>query len=375
MKGFVNPVRIKADSEGNAPQTIELLRTGTWSTPWHGDFTITREDLLEFVANADQGIGLVAADPKIPLNYGHAAYDKAAGWIPRLYVSDDGEALLGDPEWTPAATEAIKAKEWKYISPEFNPRSWPWEDPEEEHRFVNNVLTGAALTNIPLFKKLKPITASRLPGGVKASEEKPNDEGESMTIEEILAKAAADRTDEEKAFLNDHKAELTEDQLKQLTDEDEADDPAPASEEAPAEEEAAPEGGAPVEASALKGITEAELAQLRADAQAGREAKAELEKTKTEALVDRHISAGRIKSGERDKTVQMLLASKGEARTQLEAFIESLAPNALLANEQGHAGEPADEDVEITDDEKKLAAAFGNTEDELKSTKKAEAGK
>ena len=93
--------------------------------------------------------------------------DKAAGWIKRIRVEavNGTAALMGDVEWTPAAVQAIKDGEWRYLSPEFNPRGYPWEDPEQEFTFVDNVLTGAALTNIPLFKKLKPITASRIPPG------------------------------------------------------------------------------------------------------------------------------------------------------------------------------------------------------------------
>lgn len=362
MKGFVNPVRIKADKNGDAPKTIELLRTGSWHTPWHGDFTITTEDLAQFVENASNGVGLVASDPKIPLNYGHASYDKAAGWMASVYLSDDGEALLGDPDWTPAAGEAIAAGEWKYISPEFNPRSWPWEDPEEEHHFVNNVLTGAALTNTPLFKKLKPITASRVTRPVQADAS--NQEGDHMNIEDIRAKALADLTDEEKTFIDEHKAELTDEERTKFE----------IAEEAPVEPEtpAPAEGGTPVEASALHGITAEEVAQLRADAQAGREAKIELDKSRAGAFVDQHISAGRIKSDQKDATVNMILASRGAARTELEGFIAALPVNALLADEQGHGKEVEDEDVELTPEELELAKDFGNDVEAVKAHKKQE---
>ena len=168
MKGFVTKTPIKADSNGQVPSTINLLKAGTWNTPWHGDFELTGEDLEEMVANFAEGVGLVAEDEtKAPLNYGHMMADKAAGWIKRIRVEavNGTAALMGDVEWTPAAVQAIKDGEWRYLSPEFNPRGYPWEDPEQEFTFVDNVLTGAALTNIPLFKKLKPITASRIPPG------------------------------------------------------------------------------------------------------------------------------------------------------------------------------------------------------------------
>ncbi|NHW45959.1 hypothetical protein HAV21_03480 [Paenarthrobacter sp. MSM-2-10-13] len=349
IKAFHNLVKISADSQGNAPKTIELLRTGTWNTPWHGEFEITPDDIQQFIINANQGVGLVEADPKIPLNYGHDSWDKAAGWMPKLYASEDGSALLADPEWTPAAEQAIKDGEWKFISPEFNPRSYPWEDPEQEYNFVSNVLTGAALTNIPLFKKLKPITASRLPNKkVKASAagNSDNSKGEHMKLEEILAKEVADLNDEEKTFLGEHKAELTAEQLTTFGLAEEA----PEVPETPEEPETpevpetpetpeVPTEPTKVEASAITGITADELAQLRADAAAGREAQQKLAQSEASDFASARIKAGQIKSGQKADLVKILLASRGDDRKTLETFLESLPENKLVtAGELGDGG-------------------------------------
>jgi phage I-like protein len=357
-KGFHNLVKIKADSTGQAPKTIELLRTGEWHTPWHGDFEITKQDLQQFAANVQAGVGLVADDPKIPLNYGHASYDKAAGWISHVYVSDDGAALLGDPEWTPAAVEAIKGGEWKYISPEFNPRDWPWEDPEEEYHFVNNVLTGAALTNIPLFKKLKPITASRIKPekAIRASAAGDGDkhnQGEPMDLKEIRAKQVADLTEEEKTFLSENKADLTAEELKTFGLE-EADDEAAnadaakeaddkeAAEQAEADAKAAAEQAEKekIEASRNRGvsITADRLAKLEADAQAGREARQQLDQRDAEEIVDRSIKAGQIKSGDKTRWTNQLLASRGDDRKELEALLAGLPKNEIDGKEIGDQG-------------------------------------
>ncbi|MDR6794728.1 phage I-like protein [Pseudarthrobacter oxydans] len=361
IKGFHNLVKISADAEGNAPKTIELLRAGKWNTPWHGDFEITPEDIQQYVLNASNGVGLVEADPKVPVNYGHASYDKAAGWMPRVYASDDGQALLGDVDWTPAAEKAIKDGEWKYISPEFNPSSYPWEDPEEEFHFVKNVITGAALTNIPLFKKLKPIQASRLPNQkVKADAigTSDNKEGDNMTLEEIRAKEVAELTDEEKSFLAEHKTELSTEELEKYSLK-EAEKPAAEEQEEKPEQKQ-------VEASAIKGITAEELAQLRADAEAGREAKRELEETKARTFVQASIETGRLKSDQLDGTVKLLLASKGEQRTQLEAFINGLPENKLITADELGSGKGGEETkVELSKEEETLASDFGNTPEEL----------
>jgi phage I-like protein len=391
IKGFHNLVKISADAEGNAPKTIELLRTGKWNTPWHGDFEITPEDIQQYVLNAANGVGLVAADPKVPVNYGHASYDKAAGWMPRVYASDDGQALLGDVNWTPAAEQAIKDGEWKYISPEFNPTSWPWEDPEEEFHFVKNVITGAALTNIPLFKKLKPITASRLPTKVVKADQTGNGDnhkGETMKLEDILAKPVAELDDAEKAFLTEHKSELDADQLKTygLEEDDEATKAAKeaadkeaadkaAAEKAEADAKAAKdaEEASKIEASAaLKGITPEQFAQLQADAKAGREAQQLLAENEARNFIKASISSGRVKSDQQEAAVKLLLASKGEQRTQLEAFINALPESKLLGDEKGSGKGEAEEDVVITDEEKDLGSNFGNSAEDIAAFKKAQ---
>lgn len=389
IKGFHNLVKISADAEGNAPKTIELLRTGKWNTPWHGDFEITPEDIQQYVLNAANGVGLVAADPKVPVNYGHASYDKAAGWMPRVYASDDGQALLGDVNWTPAAEQAIKDGEWKYISPEFNPTSWPWEDPEEEFHFVKNVITGAALTNIPLFKKLKPITASRIPNKqASATGDGDKHKGETMTLEEILAKQVAELTDEDKAFLAEHKGELNAEQLttygleeddeaakaaKEAADKEAADKAAAEKADADAKAAKEAEEASKIEASAaLKGITPEQFAQLQADAKAGREAQQLLAENEARNFIKASIETGRVKSDQQEAAVKLLLASKGEQRTALESFINALPESKLLGDEKGSGKGESEDDVVITDEEKDLGSDFGNSAEDIAAFKKAQ---
>ncbi|GAA1099862.1 phage protease [Tsukamurella spumae] len=327
---------IKADAQGNAPDSIELLRVGIWHTPWHGDFAITTDDLHEFVANFGNGVGLVDADARAPINYAHESWDKAAAWISRLRVSDDGQALLGEGiEWTPRAAEALKDGEWKYISPEFNPRGCPWEDPEEEFSFVNNVLTGAGLTNIPLFKKLKPIMASRVPpGGVTADQggaSNKRNQGDNMTLEELRAKEVKDLTAEEKQFLADHKDELNSDEIaalglgEQETEAPETQAPTPAETEAP---------------TSVNASVDARMRKLEADAKAARDEAAQLRREADERdardFVTQRVEAGQIKSEQFDATVKLILASTGDARTQAKALLEGLPTNDKInASERG----------------------------------------
>lgn len=353
-RSLLTKVSIKADASGNAPTDIELLRTGTWHTPWHGDFEITLADLHEFAANFAKGIGLVEGDAKLPINYAHESWDKAAAWASKVRVDEDREALVAaDIEWTPKAIEALRDGEWRYLSPEFNPRGFPWEDPEAEFEFVDNVITGAALTNIPLFKKLKPIMASRVPSkktkkaDVTSGDGNNHNQGESMKLEDILAKQVSERSDEEKAFLSDHAAELTDEQRTQV-DAEVAETVETTETEEVEEAATTPVAtGTPVAASTVTGvqISQDELDKLRADAQAGRDAKAELERTKAEGIVASAVKDGRIKSADKEGWVKQLLASRGDNRTTLESLLASLPVNEELGKELGDAGQSVSTDA------------------------------
>lgn len=350
VRGLVTKISIKADAQGNAPTSIELLRTGDWHTMWHGDFEVTLPDLHEYAANFGKGVGLVEGDKRAPINYAHESWDKAAGWITGLSIDEARGALVASVEWTTEGAQALRDGEWAYISPEFNPRGCPYQDPEgsdDEYGvpvFINNVLTGAGLTNIPLFKKLKPIMASRVPTKKKASAKPGNgdkhNQGESsmtVTLEEIRAKQAADLTEDDKTFLNEHKSELTDDERTTfgLVDESEAPVvPAPTAEPTEVAEPAAP-----VEASA-KGvsITADRLAKLEADATLGRKAMAELEHKKADEFVSASVKAGQIKSGDKDRWITQLLASSGDHRSDLEALLTGLPKNDNLEKELGDGG-------------------------------------
>ncbi|OLT47776.1 hypothetical protein BJF87_21410 [Gordonia sp. CNJ-863] len=352
MRSFVTKAPIKADQNGNAPTTINLLKAGTWNTPWHGDFELTGEDLEEMVSHFSEGVGLVAEDqPRAPVNEGHNMGGKASGWITRLYVDavNGTAALMGDVQWTPAAVQAIKDREWSYISPEFNPRGYPWEDPEQEFTFVDNVLTGAALTNIPLFKKLKPITASRVPPSkaVKASqgsdESDKHNQGERMNVEDLRTKEVKDLNDEQKQFLSDNKSELTDDERAKFGLEDKPAETAAPETQAPETQAPAPSGDDPskIEASAIAGrVTELEK-QLKASRDENEALRTKIETKEVDAFLEARVKAGQIKRDAKDSWSKTLLASRGDARTALETQLAALPANENIGKELGDAGTDA----------------------------------
>ncbi|MBJ8343949.1 phage protease [Antrihabitans sp. YC2-6] len=364
-------IAIKADADGNPPESIHLLSAGHWHTPWHGAFEHTTSDLAQMVVNFGQGIGLVKQKNgayEAPINKGHDTTGPAAGWITGLRLENNGAELWGDVRWTKEGSRALREEEYKFISPEWNPRDFPWEDPENEGVFVDNVLSGAGLTNTPLFKKLQPVMASQDAGG----SDKQIKEGGDMDLAALRAKNAEDLTDDEKAFLAEHKSDLTEDELKKfgLTEDVESKSK---------EEEESNGNNKPdltKEASAkIHGLSAAQVKQLQADAKAGREAQQELLKTKLTASVESHISRGAIKQDQTGDVVDLLMASSESQREKILKVLDGLPENkAITAGEKG-TGRESEDDVKITDEEKSLAEAFGNTAEDIEKFKKAEASK
>lgn len=322
---FIRHIKIEADSSGALPSTIQLLHVGSWNTPWHGDFETTEGDIHEYVEHYKAGVGLPEDnDGKIQVNYSHKSHEKAAGWMSNLRAEEvDGVlSVVADITYTPAGKQALADEEFRYVSPEFNPRALPWEDPEEEWRMVANVITGAALTNIPLFKKLKKLSASERPDSSKQRKE-----GEPMKfkLEEVRQKEASAITADERAFLESNKSELTVEELTKF------------------EIKADTEGGnQPIEAAGNQVTIDAsELAELKANAARGVDAAQKLDQKEASDFAAARIAAGQVKSDQKDALVKILTASSAEARTELEAFLSGLPVNAsIAAGELGNDGKP-----------------------------------
>jgi len=312
---FIRQIKIEADDQGALPKSIQLLHTGSWNTPWHGDFEINEGDINEFAENFSNGVGLPAeADGKAAINYSHYGGEKAAGWLTNVRAErvDGVLSLMGDPEWTAAGQKSLIEGEFRYISPEFNPRALPWEDPEEEWHMVANVLTGAGLTNRPLFKKLKKVAASEIKGSTKENKkEKPM----SLKLEEVRIMEASELKDEHRAFLEDNKTQLSADELTKF-------------------------GIKTVEAQGEQvQISANELAELKANASRGVEAADKLAQKEASDFAAARVQAGQVKSDQKTDLEKILLASSGEARTGLEAFLSGLPVNAdINADELGDGG-------------------------------------
>lgn len=337
---------IKADANGELPTRIEVLKAGVWRTPYHGDFMISSEDLDEYVENFNAGVGLADnGKAGAPIDFSHENHKEAAAWIKSL--DHDGSTLFATVEWTDKGKEAVQGGMYKFFSPEFFPKGrGGWCDPEDYEHFVENVLVGGGLTNIPLFKTLGAIKASA--GGasesrvnvtyINASEQKESN----MQLEEVRAKGVDELTEDEKNFLNENKTNLTAEErtkfgLEEATpaSEENKDEPVPENTETPAPAAVAAsavkgdEGNVVVAAADIKAMQD-NIATLQASVQAST-------KKELEAEVDTHIARGAIKADQKDNWVGLIMAD--EKNKQL---LVGLPDNQLLADAQGEDAKAAD---------------------------------
>lgn len=346
---FLTEHSVSADDKGNIPTVIELLRLGSWRTPNHGDFMVTMSDLEEYVQHFVDHISLPGNGAEgAPIDYKHEREAKAAGWIKRVYISED--SLMGEIVWTPQGKQAIVDGEFKFFSPQFYPKGrGGWPDPENSDIFVDNVLVGGGLTNIPLFKSLTPVKASASnkndPEGnvtiyIKASEIKEN---ENMNLADIRAKEADQLSDEEKDFLaqDANKSQLTDEEKTKFglavaaapaeTEEqkvareakEKADADAAAAAEAANANPTAPAVAASIASGESVVIKASEYQALRSTAEDYR-----LEKATQEVKV--HVARGAIKADQVGEWAKRIVADPTAAK-----LLEGLADNPVLADEQG----------------------------------------
>ena len=139
--------------DGSAPQWIEILPLGTFTTSdGRGPFQADGEAII---AATKHGL-----DRGLPIDYDHATYlrddSRAAGWIHELKIA--GGKLLARVEWTPRATAAIAAKEYRCVSPVFEFAPDDRDAPQKQAGRVT-YLTGAALVNDPALAQMSPLAA------------------------------------------------------------------------------------------------------------------------------------------------------------------------------------------------------------------------
>lgn len=162
-----------------APQFIQVLRTGKFKHELFGEIDITSEMLQQMKKNFDdrsRGVDLA-------LDYAHESDREAAGWIKSVKLENNDSELWAEIEWTPAGKQKVESQEFRYISADFSTN------------YINNesgkqygcCLFGAGLTNRPFVKNMKPTTELKEAG--KMDEKKMQELQDANT--KLLAEKAA----------------------------------------------------------------------------------------------------------------------------------------------------------------------------------------
>lgn len=134
---------------------IALALTGNYEKDGR-KFTISDSDLKQMRDNLTRREVAIdyehlSANPDAP-----PGHTRASAWLKapdRVEAFGDGKKILwGWAEFTPACLAAIRAKEFRYFSPEIH-----WKDLDEQGNSIGTRLAAGAITNRPFLKDLPPI--------------------------------------------------------------------------------------------------------------------------------------------------------------------------------------------------------------------------
>ena len=160
-------------------------------------FVIDSSTIDGFIETFNQGY----PSSELPVYAGHGdGYTDrpAVGWVKQLINKGD-KGLWAVVEWTYEGLSLIRDKAYKYISPEW---LFEYTDPRDGKKW-KNVLFAPALVNEPYFN-MPTITAS--------NKSKLTIIDNDMNLQELLGKLS-ELTDEEKAFVVEHKDEIKVEEL------------------------------------------------------------------------------------------------------------------------------------------------------------------
>ncbi|WP_233869257.1 phage protease [Paraburkholderia adhaesiva] len=199
---------------------VTLTRTGTFTDPRYGTFTITPKMLQDMIANFEAGV--VGQD--IFIDVAHCPSNGAAAKVLKLAI--DGDRLRGQLDWTPFGRQAVRERGFRYLSLEYSEN---WRDNEKGDAH-GPVMLGAGLTVRPVIKNLEPIMLAEDVASEHAGPLLLQNDAQSILLSEItnmwkqlierLRKFAQERKLSEIA--TDQLIALAEASLKPVTDEKQA---------------------------------------------------------------------------------------------------------------------------------------------------------
>lgn len=136
--------------EGQPSSWVTVTRTGEFSDPRYGNFSITRDMLDQMVRNFSERV----YGQDVFIDVAHQPSNGAAGKVVALQV--DGDRLRAKVEWTPMGVDAVRVRGFAYLSAEYH-ENWRDNEKGDSHGCV---LLGAGLVTRPCIKRLDPVLLS-----------------------------------------------------------------------------------------------------------------------------------------------------------------------------------------------------------------------
>jgi len=308
-----------------------LFKLGEHNHPMYGKINFTFSKLNKMKSQFDDRVRKI----DIAVDYGHNAYEEAAGWVQELYFNEENNELWGIVSWTPAGKKAVEDRLYKYHSPEFG----QYTDSETGKEY-NDVLMGVALTNRPFLKDQPAIALSD-------EINEPQNGDNKMTQEELLAKQK--ELDDKETAMNEAQRKL--DEQKKVQD------------------------AIQVENDKIKSDADAIVKETEAK-EAAKLSEKEIEiksiKENNKLLSEKIEKMEKASEVERkEKAFSKLLDEKKAVPAMKEAYMKgdmgayaaAMPSEGLNFSEQGNSG---NNDEPITAEEKKIANSLGLSEEDLK---------
>jgi hypothetical protein len=163
------------------PTWLQALPLGTYQHPQYGELKITPERVNAFAESVMHRV----IDKEPDIDYDHKKrVDHAAGWVKAAEARQDG--LWIQVDWTPAARQKLRDKEYRYFSPEYVDE---WKHPKTQ-AVHKDVLLGGALTNRPFLKDILPINLSEVFENAHKEGDSVPDSLKKLSADEAMAELA-----------------------------------------------------------------------------------------------------------------------------------------------------------------------------------------
>jgi len=191
---IVGPHALVCDEAGAAALTTVLLMPDGQVKSSSGDFVVDPDSFAEMATEFKRrGIDIVIDYEHQTLTEYNSRPDgqaPAAGWIKKLHY-EKGRGVVATVEWNAEASEAIRGKRYKYLSPVVRVR-------KSDNKAI--ALHSAALTNTPAIERMEALAAkARQSGTRQAGMEQPGKETTMpSTMLKVLEDPAAAGSAEEK---------------------------------------------------------------------------------------------------------------------------------------------------------------------------------